>query len=237
MNIVYVAVLMIPSMVIESAPAGNSNQMASIVNDILDLKLQLKTERERRMKLETEFDMYKQIQGAIGHEVRNFDGQMNKLINGQNVAFYARLSKSYDNISPWATVVFDDVETNNGSSYNSTSGEFTAPVPGTYVFFSNILSGIDQRIETSLRINGVDKMFLHSGGKFHGSGSNMAVVNLNAGDKVKMVKHGSWGTGPSYIHQTWSSFSGFLLRADPSFFLSSYSTPVEANLATVRGGL
>jgi hypothetical protein len=53
MNIVYVAVLIIPAMVIESAPVGHSNQMTSIVNDILDLKLQLITERERRMTLET----------------------------------------------------------------------------------------------------------------------------------------------------------------------------------------
>lgn len=151
---------------------------------------------------------------------------MNKLISGQNIAFYARLSKSYDNIAPWATVVFDDVEINNGTSYNSTSGEFTAPIPGTYVFFSNILSGIGRRIETSLRINGVDKMFLHSGGKFHGSGSNMAVVVLNAGDKVNLVKHGSWGTDPAYIHHNWSSFSGFLLRADAGFFLPSYTTTV-----------
>ncbi|XP_045206826.1 heavy metal-binding protein HIP-like [Mercenaria mercenaria] len=214
----YIATITLLVPVSESVPVGDSNQLSAVIKNITDLQIQLNEERDRRTKLEGEINIYRQVQSEMMKSVEIIDGQMGQLVNGQNVAFYARLSKSYDSIEPWATIVFSDVETNTGSAYNSTNGEFTAPITGHYVFHSNILSKQDKIIETSLRVNGNDKMFLYSGGKYHGSGSNMAVLHLNAGDNVKMVKHGSWGPKPFYIHHSWSSFSGFLLRADSSFF-------------------
>ncbi|XP_052777948.1 heavy metal-binding protein HIP-like [Mya arenaria] len=134
-----------------------------------------------------------------------------------SVAFFERLDQSYENIGEWETIVFQTVVTNEGRAYNGTTGEFTAPVDGTYVFYSSILTRAGRSIETSLKVNDINKLYLYSGGtaKFYGSGSNMAVLNLISGDKVKMVKHGSWGSGPFYIHVNWSTFSGFLLK--PSF--------------------
>lgn len=134
----------------------------------------------------------------------------------QMVAFSTRIKPSYKNIAPWATIVFSDVETNTGNGYDSITGEFTAPRNGVYVFFGHVLSREGKNIETALSVNGDMKLWLYAGGasEFHGSGSNMLVVHLQAGDKIKMIKHGPWGTSPFYIHNVWSTFSGFLLRAD-----------------------
>ncbi|XP_052776748.1 heavy metal-binding protein HIP-like [Mya arenaria] len=131
-----------------------------------------------------------------------------------SVAFFARLDKSYENIGAWETIVFKTVVTNEGGAYDGTTGVFTAPVNGTYVFYSNIMTKEGTSIETSLKVNDINKLYLYSGGPtgFYGPGSNMAVLNLNSGDKVKMVKHGPWGSEPFYIHVNWSTFSGFLLN-------------------------
>ena len=70
-------------------------------------------------------------------------------------------------------------------------------------------------IETTLAVNGEAKLWFYAGGakSFHGSVSNVLVVDLQKGDKVKMIKNG-FGTKPFCIHHTWSTFSGFLLRAE-----------------------
>ncbi|XP_053390659.1 heavy metal-binding protein HIP-like [Mercenaria mercenaria] len=201
-------------------PVGDSRQqlLSAVTKDIADLKLLLNEERNRRIALETNINNLNNdfaIQNEMVKNILRVNGKMQEITNRTNVAFYARLSKSYLDIAPWATIVFADVETNDGSAYNSANGEFTAPVAGTYVFYSHILSQVNKNVETALQINGNNKLYLYSGGgQYQGSGSNMAVVHLNVGDIVKMVKHGPWGIKPFYIHHAWSSFSGFLLRID-----------------------
>ena len=132
------------------------------------------------------------------------------------IAFSARVKPSYNDIAPGTTIVFSDVETNIGNAYNGISGEFTAPRPGVYVFFAVIISAGGKDIETALCVNGEVKLLVYSGGatSFHGSGSNMLTVHLNTGDEVKMIKHGSWGSKPHYIHHTMSTFSGYMLRSE-----------------------
>ena len=134
----------------------------------------------------------------------------------QMVVFTARVKPSYQDIAPWSTIVFSDVETNIGNAYNPTNGEFTAPRAGTYVFFGHVLSASRKEIETVLTINGDQKLWFYAAGAstYHGSGSNLLAVHLNTGDKVRMLKHGPYGTQPFYIHNVFSTFSGFLLRAD-----------------------
>ncbi|XP_060577878.1 heavy metal-binding protein HIP-like [Ruditapes philippinarum] len=133
---------------------------------------------------------------------------------GPHIAFFARVSPTIVGIAPWATIIFSNVETNEGGAYNNATGEFVAPKAGLYVFFSTILAGWGLIIETVLQVNGNSKMLIYSGGSAQASGSNMAVLLLKVGDVVKMVKHGPWGSKPFTIHHNWSTFSGFLLKAD-----------------------
>ena len=131
------------------------------------------------------------------------------------VSFSARVSPSYSDIQPGTTIIFSNVEINLGQGYNPKTGEFSAPVSGVYVFYSNILTGGNKSIETRLVINGKIKLWLYSaGGQHMGPGSNMLVTHLEKGDIVKMMKYGPWGTKPFYIHHSWSTFSGYLLVSD-----------------------
>ena len=95
-------------------------------------------------------------------------------------------------------------------------GEFSAPKAGLYVFFGTVLSKEGKTIETALSVNGDMKAWFYAGGtnKFHGSGGNLLVVHLQRGDKVKMIRYGHWGSVPFYIHNVFSTFSGFLLTAN-----------------------
>ena len=52
----------------------------------------------------------------------------------KSVAFMAQLSQNLVNPAVGHVVIFDNVTTNEGNSYNSLHGIFTAPVNGTYNF-------------------------------------------------------------------------------------------------------
>ena len=127
------------------------------------------------------------------------------------MSFSARALK-IEGLNSWDTVIFPDVANNRGGAYNNTSGFFVATISGTYVFYCNILSHEFSFIELALQVNGDSKLLIYSAGGDHlGAGSNMLVIDLQEGDIVKVVKYGPWGTRPFYIHNTWSTFSGFLL--------------------------
>jgi len=52
----------------------------------------------------------------------------------EKIAFHASLSSDIRGTTNRQTIVFDQVDTNLGGGYNGTTGVFTAPVAGTYVF-------------------------------------------------------------------------------------------------------
>jgi hypothetical protein len=68
-------------------------------------------------------------------------------------AFHAERDTAFNAAS--GVIVFPDVATNIGSSYNSSNGRFTAPVAGTYIilvsFFTNIT---DAPIDFRILVNG-----------------------------------------------------------------------------------
>ncbi|XP_060575817.1 complement C1q-like protein 2 [Ruditapes philippinarum] len=162
--------------------------LKSLRSEVQSLKAEIGVERERRVSLE--------------------ERQVPK---ERQVAFHARVSPSIKNLKAWDTIRFSHVDTNIGNAYNPSTSEFKVPVAGTYVFYSNILAGYGKAIETCLEVNGKIRMLMFSGSKYFGSGSNMAVLQLNAGDIVNIAKKGPWGSKPLYVHHQWSTFSGFLL--------------------------
>jgi hypothetical protein len=187
----------------EVNPVDIFNQIQIIRDEVDILRTELGVERDRRMSLEK----------ALGNR-RSDCEDSGPATNEQQVAFYASVSPSITEIQPWETVVFSQVVTNEGGAYNSSTGEFIAPVNGTYAFYSNILSDWGKYIETCLKVNGEIRMYMYSGSQYRGSGSNMALLKLKVGDIVNIVKHGTGGLTPFYIHRRWSTFSGFLLVSD-----------------------
>lgn len=55
--------------------------------------------------------------------------------------FSARMGGSgvSSNSESWTTMVFDNTLVNNGSCYNTSTGEFTAPIAGDYWFSTHVL--------------------------------------------------------------------------------------------------
>ncbi|XP_052777347.1 heavy metal-binding protein HIP-like [Mya arenaria] len=198
------------TLLVHAAPSRSVTDDIAILKERIDRQtLALTTLRAKVGDLEQSFSQSLSLTSQFIEDVTQ-----QLTARSTSVAFFARLDKSYENIGAWVTIVFKTVVTNEGGAYDGTTGVFTAPVNGTYVFNSNIMAKAGKSIETSLKVNDINKLYLYSGGtaSFYGPGSNMAVLNLNSGDKVKMVKHGPWGLEPFYIHATWSTFSGFLLK-------------------------
>ena len=55
---------------------------------------------------------------------------------GEQAAFFAYMSKNIPirTLSKHKALIYDRIETNAGNAYNSTTGKFTAPGDGMYVF-------------------------------------------------------------------------------------------------------
>lgn len=197
----------------------NEEKMENIIKEKHNNKDQMVTLSKQLEDNSNEIFAFRQMFSAFEDKIEDLKEDTKREIQSHNkkqlVSFSARVSPSYKDIEPGTTIVFSSVETNVGDGYDSTTGEFTAPLSGIYIFYTHILSGSNKYIETRLLINGKVKLRLYSGGgRFRGSGSNLLVIRLKTGDKAKMVKFGPWGTRPFYIHHGWSTFSGFLLTSD-----------------------
>lgn len=126
-----------------------------------------------------------------------------------SISFAAKLSYNRE-LQPLETVIFDTVLSNNGEAYSVDTGKFTAPLPGTYYFFSTILSGYNTKVESAIIVNDKEVARMYSGAHdAHGSGSNAVVVNLRSGDAVWVRLLYQGGT---HVHGYYSAFTGFILN-------------------------
>lgn len=131
------------------------------------------------------------------------------------VAFQVRLSKDQVTYSSGETLVYADVRTNIGGSYNSNTGHFTAPVSGVYVFFVNCMVADTLYEEVSIQLDGSRFAACLSHrpvSKEWDFGGTQVVMHLNRGQEI-------WVSHPFNFNMIvrggeWQMFSGFLLRAD-----------------------
>ncbi|XP_052789067.1 heavy metal-binding protein HIP-like [Mya arenaria] len=114
------------------------------------------------------------------------------------VAFMAELSHDLKSFTKGATVVFDHTILNNGSRYNPSNGVFVAKAPGLYVFHLVATSrpGSGNHIFLHVMKNNeqVNYLFLDKNVDFHHHRSVPTVLEIAAGDQVKVIIHGSDGT-------------------------------------------
>ena len=182
---------------IASGAADQHHQLTDQRQELTDLRRQLLSSQE-----------------TFIDKINTIENNVQKCTDKKIVSFSARVKPSISNIGKYTTIKFAAVETNIGNAYDSTTGEFTAPLAGVYVFFATILVKPKNYINTVMKVNDKVKLWLYSGdGKYHGSGSNLLVSHLNKGDKVKMMTC-CCGSKPFNIHHRWSTFSGFLIVAD-----------------------
>nr|XP_022293094.1 uncharacterized protein LOC111103841 [Crassostrea virginica] len=127
----------------------------------------------------------------------------------QKVAFTAGVTSDS---TTWnsGTLIFNSVILNVGNGYNPSTGVFTSPVAGTYVFYVTAVESIKQDLRVDIVLNSVSKVRTIG---FHDAafqtGTNMVVLNLKKGDSV-WVRH-YFGKGFYTDSVPITTFTGFLV--------------------------
>lgn len=78
-------------------------------------------------------------------------------------------------------------------------------------FLLHVISALTLQVETAIIVNDKEIARIYSGAHdAHGSGSNMAIVNLRSGDSVwvRLLYQGG-----NHVHGYYSTFSGALLKS------------------------
>ena len=128
----------------------------------------------------------------------------------RRVSFYARLTKHVA-LGTTQTVIFDNVESNNGHAYNKHTGHFTAPRDGTYYFATSFLSvGGSTHLQMMKNDQEIGKGLAYPD---HAStGSINVIVNLKKGNVVLLRHSAGVGAKRETIHgYRYSEFVGHIL--------------------------
>lgn len=131
------------------------------------------------------------------------------LLDGKQVAFTAGITSSS---TTWSSgiLIFNKVISNVGNGYSKSTGVFTAPVAGTYVFYFAAVEKKTQDLGLDIVLNSVSKVRLIGNNQAgFQTGTNMVVLTLKRQDRV-WVKH-SYGKGYHTHSVPLVTFSGFML--------------------------
>ncbi|CAG2194978.1 unnamed protein product [Mytilus edulis] len=129
------------------------------------------------------------------------------------VAFMAKNSATLENVPAKSAVAYNTVITNLGNGFDKSTGIFTAPSNGVYIFSWTVLTHAGKYFYTYLSLNGNLITRNYAGAKGvadHISSSQNAVLELKRDDKV-FVKVQDGYTGQYMFNNDWSSFSGYKL--------------------------
>jgi len=118
-------------------------------------------------------------------------------------------------VSGQTTFVFNTTLHNIGNHYNTSTGEFTAPVSGTYIFsFKSLLysMGTGEWFDLYPQVNNVNRKRyeLTGNGGFHTQVDYTEAVYLNANDTFRMTGSDR-STGSYSLYGNENHFSGYLL--------------------------
>nr|XP_034332672.1 uncharacterized protein LOC117691218 [Crassostrea gigas] len=138
-----------------------------------------------------------------------FRNNQTKCDQNQEVAFTASVTSSS---TTWnsGTLIFDVVITNTGNGYNPSTGVFTSPISGTYVFYVSAVEYSAQHLVIDIVLNSVSKVkALCDNSASYQTGTNMVVLELQKGDSVWVRHYGGKGY---YTHSVpLTTFSGYLI--------------------------
>nr|KAG5713850.1 hypothetical protein BaRGS_024477 [Batillaria attramentaria] len=131
------------------------------------------------------------------------------------VAFYVRISADTTTLVARGNLIYDVIVTNIGDGYDSSTGQFTAPVSGMYVFLVNCMAADSLYQELMIILDGqrVAGCVSHRPAtKEWDLGTSFLTVHLNAGQRIWTK---NWSPSAKQIRGgDWQTFSGFLISAD-----------------------
>uniref|UniRef100_A0AAY5F0L0 C1q domain-containing protein n=1 Tax=Electrophorus electricus TaxID=8005 RepID=A0AAY5F0L0_ELEEL len=129
------------------------------------------------------------------------------------VAFYAGLRNPQEG---YEILRFDDVVTNIGNNYDSSSGKFVCKTPGTYFFTYNVLmrGGDGTSMWADLLKNGQVRAsaIAQDQDQSYDYASNTVILHLDPGDEIFIKLDGGKAHGGN--SNKYSTFSGFILYSD-----------------------
>jgi hypothetical protein len=106
---------------------------------------------------------------------------------------YCLVGKTNGNVSAQNTILFDQIQVNVGSHYNSGTGRFTAPISGYYYVSLSILGTTSSGIEGSIKKNGSVVVNTRGGGASgYTSASSSSVIYLATNDYLFAYVEGSY---------------------------------------------
>jgi len=111
------------------------------------------------------------------------------------------------------TVVFNTVYTNVGGHYNTSNGRFTAPVSGSYIFYTSHIKDTNNTVsrrrfdKNSSQASNGRHLRLDVGQLYGDNGVLQAIIYCNAGDFVTVNQF----AGTSYGSDNYDYFGGYLI--------------------------
>ncbi|XP_045201621.2 cerebellin-4-like [Mercenaria mercenaria] len=144
----------------------------------------------------------------------NFDGQISRLSNriskeeARKVAFSAKLETKRSHYGKCEKIIFDEVVYSHGGGYSSSTGIFTAPKSGTYLFTFNVQGGYNNTAHVGLIVRGswTTAAIVQGGPKR--TGGNAGIAYLSSGDKVWIQ---TYNQQKYYIWPGRTTFNGILI--------------------------
>ncbi|XP_069791336.1 complement C1q-like protein 2 [Narcine bancroftii] len=129
------------------------------------------------------------------------------------IAFYVGLKSPHEG---YEVLKFDDVVTNLGNYYDSTTGKFTCAIPGIYFFTYHVLmkGGDGTSMWADLCKNGQVRAsaIAQDADQNYDYASNSVVLHLDSGDEIYIKLDGGKAHGGN--NNKYSTFSGFILYPD-----------------------
>nr|XP_022302215.1 uncharacterized protein LOC111110134 isoform X2 [Crassostrea virginica] len=186
-------------------------EYVALNNKIIGLKANLQYQANVTKMLSAAIGESKNIQIKLSSAVSSF-----REIFRNNVSLQRRklgFTVGATNKISWngSILRFNQVVTNSGHGYSTTTGKFTAPIGGSYVFFvATISDGKKSTLELAIVHNGVKKVMTESNTAApYQTGSNLVVLKLDKGDCVWVESF--HGQNIFYWRVPFTTFSGFLL--------------------------
>ncbi|XP_062620213.1 uncharacterized protein LOC134281794 [Saccostrea cucullata] len=96
-----------------------------------------------------------------------------------------------------STLIFNKLVYSIGGGYDTSTGVFTSPVTGVFVFYVAVVSQETTDLFLDIMLNGVAKVrtlsFVPTGTPISQTGTNIAVLHIQSGDRVWIKNHNGGG--------------------------------------------